>query len=311
VRVAFFLPPKALEHHTSLRSQLLVFMLQRRLFEYSPSAYRVFERIRRRLRPLYESDVQKHLRERQEAGYLLLSLTNCGRTWLRVILGRAMQQHYSRDYAASLADMNLHDLYSFSERIPTLPAIKPMHEKYKQFGHSYEGKKVILLVRDPRDAIVSRYHQHREELAQKLGYDDLDRYLCESDELAGYIQFYNDWQNHPDSAKDVLTVRYEDMKADTLASVQRVCEFLQLPITPTEMSEAIDYASFKNMRKMEIEGSTQVRTGVMSTRNVEQAESFKVRKGAIGGYRNELKPESVSLIDRAIATQLNPIYGYR
>jgi hypothetical protein len=286
-------------------------MLQQRLFKLSPASYRLFERIRRRLRPIYESNRQKHLRERQRADYLLLSLTNCGRTWLRVILGRAIQLHYSQAYAASLADVNLHDLFSFSERLPILPAIKPMHEKYRQFGYGYEKQKVILLVRDPRDALVSRYHQHRAELAQKLGYDDLDRYVCQSDELAAYIQFYNDWQTHRDSAKALLTLRYEDMKADTLASVQQVCEFLQLPLTAAEMSAAIDYASFQNMRKMEVEGSAEVRTKVMSARDIEKAESFKVRKGAIGGYRNELKPDSVSLIDRAIATQLNPIYGYR
>ena len=293
-------------------------MFQRRLFALSPSAYRVFDRIRRRVRPLYESDMQKHLRERQSADYLLLSLTNCGRTWLRVILGRAIQLHYAQIYAQStsnpsaspLADVNLHDLFSFSERVPTLPAIKPMHEKYGQFGNRYERQKVILLVRDPRDAIVSRYHQHREELAQKLGYDDLDRYVCDSDDLAAYIQFYNDWYDYRDRTQAFLTVRYEDMKADTLASVQLVCEFLELPLTPIDIKEAIDYACFQNMRKMEIEGSEQVRTQVMSARNIENAESFKVRKGAIGGYRAELNPDSVAWVDSAISAQLNPIYGY-
>lgn len=258
--------------------------------------------------------MQKHVRERQSADYLLLSLTNCGRTWLRVILGRAIQLHYaqmaSSPLKSPLADVNLHDLFSFSERVPTLPAIKPMHEKFGQFGNSYERQKVILLVRDPRDAIVSRYHQHKAELAQKLGYDDLDRYVCESDDFAAYIQFYNDWYCYRDRAKAVLTVRYEDMKADTFTSVQRVCEFLELPLAPAEIKEAIDYASFQNMRKMEIEGSEQVRTKVMSARNIEDTESFKVRKGAIGGYRAELKPESVAWVDSAVSAQLNPTYGY-
>jgi hypothetical protein len=285
-------------------------MLERRLFALSPSTHRTFDRIRRRIRPIYESDRQKHLRERQNADYLLLSLTNCGRTWLRVILGRAIQLHYAQARSNPLADVNLHDLFSFSERVPTLPSIKPMHEKYGQFGNTYERQKVILLVRDPRDAIVSRYHQHKAELTQKLGYDDLDRYVCESEDFAAYIQFYNDWHHYRDRAQAVLTVRYEDMKADTLQSVQRVCNFLAIALTPDEIKAAIDYASFQNMRKMEIEGSTQVRTQVMSVRNVENAASFKVRKGSIGGYRAELKPESVDWVDSAIATQLNPVYGY-
>ncbi|MEL7333165.1 MAG: hypothetical protein AAFN12_13035, partial [Cyanobacteria bacterium J06560_2] len=60
-----------------------------------------------------------------------------------------MQQRY---LVESRSSVNLHDLYRFSEANPFLPSIKPMHEKYGQFGNSYAGQKVILLVRDPRDA---------------------------------------------------------------------------------------------------------------------------------------------------------------
>ncbi|MGC1308769.1 MAG: sulfotransferase domain-containing protein [Phormidesmis sp.] len=279
-------------------------MLQRLLFSASEPTYHLFDRARRRLRPLYESDIQKHKRERQTADYLLLSLTNCGRTWLRVILGRALQLHYA--HISGIEAVNLHDLFSFSERIPTLPAIKPMHEKYGQFGNRYEQQKVILLVRDPRDALVSRYHQHKDE----LGFDSLDRYVCESSDLHAYIQFYNDWQTHRDSAKDLLLVRYEDMKENTFHEVQRVGNFLELPLTPTEIHQAIDYASFQNMRKMEVEGTSQVRTKVMSARDISNPESFKVRKGTIGGYRAELAPEAIAFVDSTVSAQLNPIYGY-
>ena len=279
-------------------------MLDRLIFSASEPTYHLLERARRKLRPLYESDQQKHERERQTADYLLLSLTNCGRTWLRIILGHALQLHYAR--IEGIDTINLHDLFSFSERIPTLPAIKPMHEKYGQFGNHYERQKVILLVRDPRDAIVSRYHQHKAE----LGFDSLDRYVQESPDLEAYIQFYNDWHAHRDSAKDFLLVRYEDMKENTFEQVERVATFACLPLTSAEISKAIAYASFKNMRKMEVQGTDQVRTGVMTARNVEDPESFKVRKGAIGGYRTELSPASIARVDSAVASSLNPIYGY-
>lgn len=283
-------------------------MLQKHLFATSPAVYKVFDRVRRRVRPLYESEEQKHQRERQSADYLLLSLTNCGRTWLRVILGRAMQLHYA--HWTALENVNLHDLFSFSERLPILPSIKPMHEKYGQFGNRYERQKVILLVRDPRDAIVSRYHQHKDELTQKLGCQSLDEYVCQGDDLAAYIQFYNDWQQHRESARGFLMMRYEDMKANTLSEVQRVADFLGLPLTPDEINDAISYASFQNMRKMELEGSTQVRTRVMSARDVADPASFKVRKGSIGGYRAELAPESIAYVDSVVSAQLNAVYGY-
>lgn len=279
-------------------------MLPQLLFSASEPTYHLLERARRRVRPLYESDQQKHERERQTADYLLLSLTNCGRTWLRVILGRALQLHYAD--VRGIDTVNLHDLFSFSERIPTVPAIKPMHEKYGQFGNSYERQKVVLLVRDPRDALVSRYHQHKAE----LGFESLDRFVQESSDLDAYIQFYNDWQKHQASAKAFLLVRYEEMRADTLQEVRRVAAFLNLALTDDELSEAIAYASFKNMRKMEVEGTEQIRTGVMMARDVNKPESFKVRKGSIGGYRAELSPASIAWVDDKVATDLDPIYGY-
>lgn len=284
-------------------------MLLNRLFAISPSGYQMFDRVRRRGRPLYESERKKHLRERREADYLLISLTNCGRTWLRVILGKAMQLQY--DSSGCLKDINLHDLYSFSERLPTLPAIKPMHEKFGQWNHTYEGQKVILLVRDPRDAVVSRYHQHKDE----MGYESLERYVRESNDLTDYVRFYNDWQTYSDRPKAFhpiafMRIRYEDMKADTFAEMQRVFEFLDLAISEDNIRSAIDYASFKNMRKMEITGEGQIRTDVMSDRSLSDPSSFKVRKGSIGGYASELSPELIAFVDETVATQLDPDYGY-
>ena len=276
-------------------------MSQQLLFTVSPPTYKVFNRVRQRVRPLYESVRAKHLRERRTADYLLLSLTNCGRTWLRVILGRAMQLHYD------IEKINLHDLFAFSEAVPTIPSIKPMHEKYGQFGNSYDNQKVILLVRDPRDAIVSRYHQHK----ASLGFDSLDQYVREGPDLAAYIQFYNDWQTQGDRAQALLVVRYEDMKADTYPEIERVFKFLDVPITADEIRQAIDYASFQNMRKMEVEGSDQLRAGVMASRNLDRPNSFKVRKGSIGGYTAELSAESIAFVDSMVEAQLDPIYQYQ
>ncbi|MEO0646163.1 MAG: sulfotransferase domain-containing protein [Cyanobacteria bacterium J06650_10] len=279
--------------------------MQTSLYKLSPPTYHLYDRLRQKVRPWVESTAQKHQRERRSADYLLLSLTNCGRTWLRVILGKAMQLHYNT--GGSLDDLNLHDLFRFSEAVPLLPSIKPMHEKYGQFGNSYAGQKVILLVRDPRDALVSRYHQHKDALS----FGSLEDYVTNGPDLAAYIQFYNDWQTHRDTAQSLLVVRYEDMKSDTCGEVSRVFDFLQVSVTSDEVQQAVDYASFKNMRKMELEGSQQVRAGVMSSRKVNQPESFKVRKGAIGGYRSELSDEAIQTLDSAVKTQLDPIYGYQ
>lgn len=82
----------------------------------------------------------------------------------------------------------------------------------------------------------------------------MDSYVCQGDDLAAYIQFYNDWHTHCDRAKVLLAVRYEDMKLDTFQVIERIADFLELSVTSTEINQSINYASFRNMRKMEVEG---------------------------------------------------------
>ena len=113
-----------------------------------------------------------------------------------------------------------------------------------------------------------------------------------------------------DRAEALLVVRNEDMKANTYAEIERVFKFLSVPVTPDEIRQAIDYASFQNMRKMEVEGSDQLRAGVMASRDLDRPNSFKVRKGSIGGYTAELSAESIAFADSMVEAQLNPIYQY-
>ncbi|MGB3791075.1 MAG: hypothetical protein WA949_23920, partial [Phormidesmis sp.] len=74
---------------------------------------------------------------------------------------------------------------------------------------------------------------------------------------------------------------------------------------------AIAHASFQNMRKMELKGGKQVGIGVMAARNINNPDSFKVRKGAVGGYRSELPAELIKAMDEVVKTTLNPAYGYQ
>jgi len=278
--------------------------VDRLIFQLSPSGYDYYNRARRKLRRQYETELQKHFRERQNADYLLISPTNCGRTWLRVMLGRMMQVTYQID------QVNLHYLYSFSELNPNVPRIKAIHEKYGQFG-DYQNKKVIYLVRDPRDALVSRYHQHQQEYPD---YPSLDDFILNAPDLIRYVEDYNRWQQQQHTTADFMTVRYEDLKANPQQALQQLAQFLALPITDDVIAEAVQYASFENMRKMELNGSETVRAGVLMTTDktaaAPQENQLKVRKGRVGGYRQELSTRAIEHLNTYIQTHLNSNYGY-
>ena len=275
------------------------------VFNSHQPTYSLLERAYRKLRRQYEPEIDKHYREREVADYLLISQTNCGRTWLRILLGRVMQVTYS------VEKVNLHYLYSFSELNPNLPSIKAIHEKYGQFG-SYETKKIILLVRDPRDALVSRYHQHKHEYPS---YQDINDFILNSSELLSYIEDYNLWWQNSHELAGLLVVRYEDMRANTQYELTRVLDFLEIEAEPATIADAVEYASFKNMRSIEAKGSSEVRAGVLRTSAIQggvlsDQNSLKVRKGKVGGYKEELSSEVVNFMDDLVREKLNSSYGY-
>ncbi|MEO0867161.1 MAG: sulfotransferase domain-containing protein [Cyanobacteria bacterium J06642_11] len=271
------------------------------IFQLHKPSYLLLDHGWRKLRRQYETDRQKHYRERKTAEYLLISPTNCGRTWLRVMLGHLMQQAYD------VQDVNLHYLFSFSERNPNLPSIKAIHEKYGQFG-TYDQQKVILLVRDPRDALVSKYHQHKHNYPD---YSDINDFIQNSPELSAYVDDYNRWHQNRRVPLDFMTVRYEDMKTDTHRELQKVLTFLDLAVAPEMMTSAIEFASFRNMRSIEVNGSDQVRAGVLNTPGQSVSDNqLKTRKGIVGGYKQELSMDVIQYMDRFIQENLDPSYGY-
>ncbi|NET11079.1 MAG: sulfotransferase domain-containing protein [Symploca sp. SIO2B6] len=243
-----------------------------------------------------ESAKDKHYRERKSAEYLLISQPNCGRTWLRMMIGKAMQLAYD------IQEIKLTKLYYFSELNNHIPAIKVIHERYEQFG-SYENKKIILLVRDPRDAIISRYFSERH---QQNGLS-LSDFIWQTNLVDDYICFYNTWLNNIHIPKAFLLVFYEGLKRKPLQELKRVCNFIGIKINEKIIKEAVEYASFENMRKMELEG----KIGSGQKKDLNNPETLKVRKGKVGGYRDYLNTEDVQALDRKICEHLDPFYLQR
>src|SRR6056297_1051711 len=86
----------------------------------------------------------------------MLSYPKCGRTWLRMLVGQVLVNHYKIDFADPM------NLWGLTKSISHVPRIQMSHDD-KPHKHTidaiekdkahYVNKKVILLVRDPRDVV--------------------------------------------------------------------------------------------------------------------------------------------------------------
>jgi hypothetical protein len=272
--------------------------------------------------------IERRLRGREQyqklrqADCVIVSFGKSGRTWLRVMLSRFYQVRHGLSERHLIGFDNLH------LRNAAIPKIFFTHDNYtKDFTGNrdskvdYAGKKVVLLVRHPADVAVSQYHQWRHRMRPNKAvlnqYPDqeqdvgmFDFVAREPAGLAKVIDFMNGWAGEMGRSDDLLVVRYEDMRARPEQTLGRMLAFIGTPGSDAEVREAVEFASFENMRKMEENSTFWLSGGRMRPKDRNNPESFKTRRGKVGGYRDYFNDDEVVEIDRIIQEQLAPAFGY-
>ena len=109
--------------------------------------------------------------------------------------------------------------------------------------------------------------------------------------------------------KGFLLLRYEDLRADPQAQLRQVLDFLDLRAIPQDcIEQAVRFASFENMRKMEAEGK--FKSEVLKPANPADPESYKTRQGKVQGYLEYLNAEDLQYLNQTLQNELNTIYRY-
>ena len=265
--------------------------------------------LKKRIRKSY-----REFRKRRETDIYILSFPKCGRTWLRMLLGQAIQSHFRR------TDEDPTELFKITRRIEEMPTVRFTHDDDPQWKRPaeiqrskrrYRNKKVVFLVRDPRDAVVSNFFQKRyRDFGNKAFDGTLSEFVrSEVGGLHSLVTFYNVWAKAKDRPKDFLLMRYESLHEDTHGEVARLLEFVGLEEQdPSLIERAVEASSFENMRKME--SSKSLSKNRMRPKDESDPRSYKMRKGKVGGYREQLTDDDIGYIDEVIREQLDPLYEW-
>jgi hypothetical protein len=91
--------------------------------------------------------------------------------------------------------------------------------------------------------------------------------------------------------------------------MRRVAAFLGLTtVTEETIRAAVEHGSFGSMKQRE---ATRPADGTpLAAGKAGDPESFKTRRGKIGGYVDYLSADDVVWLNRRIDTELDPFYGY-
>ena len=87
--------------------------------------------------------------------------------------------------------------------------------------------------------------------------------------------------------KDFKVIRYEDCRSHTEAVFREVLTFIGIEaIDEGSFRHALQFSSFENMKKME--SARQFKNKILSAGNVEDPDSYKTRRGIVGGFKDYL-----------------------
>jgi Sulfotransferase domain len=259
------------------------------------------------------------LRKLRLADAVVVSFGKSVRTWLRVLLSRVFQLQHGLDERAILGFDNLH------YRTGAVPKILFTHDNYlKDYtGHDaskadFYDKKVIFLARDPRDVAVSQYFQWKYRM--KPNKKDINAYPTAELEpfefvmseagLPKVIEFMNLWAKEAPRIREFMIVRYEDLRAAPQATLGRLLDFLGTPATETQIADAVAFASYDNMKRMEQQRVFWLSGGRLVPKDRSNPDSYKVRRGKVAGYRDDFDPAQLAAIDELVETSLDSLYGY-
>lgn len=248
---------------------------------------------------------------RNYGGYHLVSFPKCGRTWVRMLVGYCMVHHYGLPIKRYLEI----DLLGFLRR--DLPIVGVSHDGLPQFETpdgltdskaAYDNQKVIFLVRDPRDVIVSNYFQQTKRRETFDG--TLDEFVQRRrGGIDTLLEFYAIWHRQKHVPRQFLLVRYEDLQENVHAELKRILGFLEMQNVHEKIrDEAIREASFERMKQREKkrdEDNFRLQPGDPS-----DPESYKVRRGEVGGYTDYLNEDTVEYVESRMKEKLPSFFGY-
>ncbi|XP_070541411.1 amine sulfotransferase-like [Ptychodera flava] len=163
------------------------------------------------------------------------------------------------------------------------------------------GGKIIYVSRNPKDTCTSYYHFMNAFLGEEfqVGWQQ----LAERDFLEGRVTF-GPWLDHVTGwydlgeADSVLHVTYEEMKCNFKATIQRIADFIERPVTEEDLVRTTKKCTFESMVNTAGE-SLPFDEGSFKNRN----QFF--RKGIIGDWKNHFTVAQSESFDRELLPKLN------
>jgi hypothetical protein len=159
--------------------------------------------------------------------------------------------------------------------------------------------RMIFLIRDPRDVVASSmdarsegsWLQGRREAQRRTSKPDRNPNAYARMRAYSYVQqIEKTGQAYRAHGGRKVMVRYEDLRANTMSTMRRIYSALEMPVAEAELARSVEKNSWENIPEEE------------------KGEGKKRRKAKPGGWREDLTPRQVEIVEDITAPLLEEFY---
>ncbi|XP_028718813.2 bile salt sulfotransferase 1-like [Peromyscus leucopus] len=174
----------------------------------------------------------------------------------------------------------------------------PFHLFPKSFFRS--KAKVIYIIRNPRDVLVSGYFFRRNtnliDNPESLG-TYFEWFLKGNVPYGSWFEHTRNWLSMREN-DNFLLLSYEDMKKNTRGTIEKICDFLGKKLEPDELDLVLKYSSFQAMKENKMSNFSLIPEDVVTNGLV------LMRKGTTGDWKNHFTVAQAEAFDKVFQEKM-------
>ena len=212
----------------------------------------------------------------------LVSYPKSGNTWIRFLIANALKFHFQidrevnfftiRDIIPGIKSKNRNFSSSGPFGVPSIPRIIKSHASYNPY---YD--RVILIVRDPRDVVIS-YFSYLKNYTESIPKEtDISSFI--RDERLGvnaWTKHTVSWLSKENNSNQIIKLfLYEDFLKNTKGSLADLMDLIGIEVDDSVLEQAVSFSSKEYMRNSEIKHNSKKLSNNCENYFVRQAKATK------------------------------------
>ncbi len=235
----------------------------------------------------------------------IVSYPKSGRTWLRCLIARYVQllepkvklrkKERKKENMRTKREKVLQKVLASTPDSITFAHGHPFAESPDP-PSIYKNDKVVFLERDIKDVVVSYYFHITKRKPHKKRWTimPISEFIRSELGVEPIIEYNRRWKSFFEGKPNYKYITYETLHEDTAQVLTEVIKFWgEKQIIAEKINEAVNFCCFENMKAL----SMKSKLAILKPYNQEDNESFKFRRGKIGGYVDYLSEEDIDYIN--------------